>query len=73
MAVGVMPQSLDHWDMRTGRNISSQSAENGVSLDHWDMRTGRNTAGLLKKTAASLDHWDMRTGRNSTRQAMQRR
>ena len=34
--------SLDHWDMRTGRNPTRPTAAAGSSLDHWDMRTGRN-------------------------------
>ena len=34
--------SLDHWDMRTGRNMTTEDNTLGESLDHWDMRTGRN-------------------------------
>ena len=34
--------SLDHWDMRTGRNRARISPCWPCSLDHWDMRTGRN-------------------------------
>ena len=34
--------SLDHWDMRTGRNHRAVDVREGLSLDHWDMRTGRN-------------------------------
>ena len=34
--------SLDHWDMRTGRNLSGGAVDRRNSLDHWDMRTGRN-------------------------------
>ena len=34
--------SLDHWDMRTGRNCALDHTRKGASLDHWDMRTGRN-------------------------------
>ena len=36
------PRSLDHWDMRTGRNFAAIDACMSASLDHWDMRTGRN-------------------------------
>ena len=36
--------SLDHWDMRTGRNRHSKTDDLRTSLDHWDMRTGRNQA-----------------------------
>ena len=35
-------ESLDHWDMRTGRNWGRNTASAAQSLDHWDMRTGRN-------------------------------
>ena len=34
--------SLDHWDMRTGRNAATMGKAKLLSLDHWDMRTGRN-------------------------------
>ena len=34
--------SLDHWDMRTGRNKVALKDVSRGSLDHWDMRTGRN-------------------------------
>ena len=34
--------SLDHWDMRTGRNWGALLVHIERSLDHWDMRTGRN-------------------------------
>ena len=34
--------SLDHWDMRTGRNTLIPRMTVSLSLDHWDMRTGRN-------------------------------
>ena len=37
-----MACSLDHWDMRTGRNEADRPAHGQESLDHWDMRTGRN-------------------------------
>ena len=32
--------SLDHWDMRTGRNYCAKELGVSHSLDHWDMRTG---------------------------------
>ena len=35
--------SLDHWDMRTGRNGENTAPSYSQSLDHWDMRTGRNS------------------------------
>ena len=35
-------KSLDHWDMRTGRNTPIHTEDSMSSLDHWDMRTGRN-------------------------------
>ena len=40
--VGVDGWSLDHWDMRTGRNGIDAVPCWVRSLDHWDMRTGRN-------------------------------
>ena len=57
-------QSLDHWDMRTGRNMRACLKAVRESLDHWDMRTGRNWGRNTASAAQSLDHWDMRTGRN---------
>ena len=33
---------LDHWDMRTGRNMGVCHGFGLMILDHWDMRTGRN-------------------------------
>ena len=42
-------QSLDHWDMRTGRNEQIERVMNAVSLDHWDMRTGRNLRAQLSE------------------------
>ena len=57
-------ESLDHWDMRTGRNAKAASSSSAASLDHWDMRTGRNWYWSVSPTRSSLDHWDMRTGRN---------
>ena len=59
-----MLTSLDHWDMRTGRNLTQMVLIEKYSLDHWDMRTGRNSACSTKFSSMSLDHWDMRTGRN---------
>ena len=41
-----MKLSLDHWDMRTGRNNEHPSPSPVASLDHWDMRTGRNAKHL---------------------------
>ena len=63
--MALRPASLDHWDMRTGRNPDLREAEELLSLDHWDMRTGRNSNGLPFLGHGSLDHWDMRTGRNA--------
>ena len=57
-------ESLDHWDMRTGRNSMCRRSALASSLDHWDMRTGRNRCAWVPALAYSLDHWDMRTGRN---------
>ena len=57
--------SLDHWDMRTGRNTTQRRSTSGISLDHWDMRTGRNRGRNSHVDQGSLDHWDMRTGRNA--------
>ena len=57
--------SLDHWDMRTGRNAGDAASTAGTSLDHWDMRTGRNQTASCGDRVNSLDHWDMRTGRNA--------
>ena len=34
--------SLDDWDMRSGRNYTSNRIEERNSLDDWDMRSGRN-------------------------------
>ena len=62
--------SLDHWDMRTGRNNGGASAVGDISLDHWDMRTGRNVRMVKPRTFPSLDHWDMRTGRNQSLRLM---
>ena len=63
-SIGFNYLSLDHWDMRTGRNHLVGLLVDMQSLDHWDMRTGRNyTPGTLM-VKESLDHWDMRTGRN---------
>ncbi|GAD20559.1 phage-related protein [Acidovorax sp. MR-S7] len=33
---------LDHWDMRTDRNLAAYLEGEFVILDHWDMRTDRN-------------------------------
>ena len=41
-AIDRLMPSLDHWDMRTGRNHARRLNECRHSLDHWDMRTGRN-------------------------------
>ena len=62
--------SLDHWDMRTGRNVSSFYVTERESLDHWDMRTGRNLKSAISGSIFSLDHWDMRTGRNPAMKSM---
>ena len=40
-------RSLDHWDMRTGRNSAYALRQSLNSLDHWDMRTGRNCGDYL--------------------------
>ena len=43
-------KSLDHWDMRTGRNSAYHARDRILSLDHWDMRTGRNSGvGLCRQ------------------------
>ena len=60
----VVMSSLDHWDMRTGRNMMNRKSSPIRSLDHWDMRTGRNLRCTARQRCGSLDHWDMRTGRN---------
>ena len=39
----LIEKSLDHWDMRTGRNLAETEPDAERSLDHWDMRTGRNS------------------------------
>ena len=56
--------SLDHWDMRTGRNDNSGLLLDAISLDHWDMRTGRNVVSDVNCFTQSLgsveNHSDMR-------------
>ena len=56
--------SLDHWDMRTGRNMAPGVIAAIVSLDHWDMRTGRNVVSDVNCFTQSLgsveNHSDMR-------------
>ena len=54
--------SLDHWDMRTGRNVRLGNLSAGLSLDHWDMRTGRNLAGVVmvrecESRSLGYAHW----------------
>ena len=73
--------SLDHWDMRTGRNWPDQAWAAGESRSlgyaHWPEPSVQS---LRLNTApdhwdrccnhgpstSCLDHWDMRTGRNSS-------
>ena len=60
--------SLDHWDMRTGRNPAGDLHNLHQSLDHWDMRTGRNRTRYHATTFPSLDYFFMRTGPTSSDQ-----
>ncbi len=36
---------LDHWDMRSDRNMTPKEPNHFSILDHWDMRSGRNLKG----------------------------
>ena len=50
MVVAAGGVSLDHWDMRTGRNLLVAQLHAAGSLDHWDMRTGRNRVAIPQCT-----------------------
>ena len=50
-------QSLDHWDMRTGRNRAKQPPSGILSLDHWDMHWPELNIHQLQSRSLGYAHW----------------